>query len=221
MVTLSPEECDSKVSELTDLYWDDLPSTGCVTSDQSYTAGRLKWQQHVKEHGQSSFPSSPAVALRHVTSMYPNIRALISILCTLSVTSCSAERSFSSLKRIKTPFRSSMTTQWFTGLMLLTVHHDIPIDIAAAIDEFSRRLEMVNILNDWLSDHGPITLLHCTLALLLLIWSCVLHVINWGMGMRRALAHAAANKQRLCVHSLPGGCGLSKVGMVCKIFRPR
>ena len=45
------------------------------------------------------------------------------------------ERSFSSLKRIKIPFRSSMTTQRLMGLTLLTVHHDIPVDIAEAIQE--------------------------------------------------------------------------------------
>ena len=147
MVTLSPEECESKVSELSAMY---LPSRGCV--DSELHCWQMKWQEHLKEHGQSSLPSSPAAALKHAISMYPNIRALISILCTLPVTSCSAERSFSSLKRIKTPFRSSMTTQQLTGLTLLTVHRDIPVDIGEAIDEFSRRhprrLQMANILDD-------------------------------------------------------------------------
>ena len=104
MVTLSPEECESKVSELSAMY---LPSRGCV--DSELHCWQMKWQEHLKEHGQSSLPSSPAAALKHAISMYPNIRALISILCTLPVTSCSAERSFSSLKRIKTPFQLSMT----------------------------------------------------------------------------------------------------------------
>ena len=150
LVTLSPEECESKVSKLADMYQDDLPSPGCVTSELH--CWQMKWQQHLKEHGWSSLPSSPAVALRHATSMYPNVKALISILCTLPVTSCSTERSFSSLKRIKTPFQASMTTQRLSGLTLLTVHRDIPIDIPEAIDEFARRhprrLQMVNILND-------------------------------------------------------------------------
>ena len=137
LVTLSSEECDSKVSELADMYRCDLPSPGCVTSELH--CWQMKWQQHLRDHGQNSLPSSPAAALRHATSMYPNVRALISILYTLPVTSCSAERSFSSLKRIKTPFRSSMTTQRLTGLTLLTVHRDIPVDVAEAIDEFSRR----------------------------------------------------------------------------------
>ena len=95
-------------------------------------------------------PALPLLTLRHVTSMYPNIRALVTILCTLPVTSCSAERSFSGLKRIKTPFRSVMTTSRLSGLTLLNVHRDIPIDIEAAIDEFAtlhpRRVQVVDIL---------------------------------------------------------------------------
>ena len=144
------EECSTKVSQLADMYWDDLPSPDCFHSELH--CWQMKWQQHLKEHGQISLPSSPTLTLRHTTSMYPNVRALVSILCTLPVTSCSAERSFSGLKRIKTAFRSSMTTQRLTGLTLLTVHRDIPVDIPTAVDEFSRRhprrLQMQAILND-------------------------------------------------------------------------
>lgn len=55
------------------------------------------------------------------------------------------------LERIKTAFRSSMTAQRLSGLTLLHVHRDLPIDIAAAVDEFSRRhprrMRMVDILS--------------------------------------------------------------------------
>ena len=58
---------------------------------------------------------------------------------------------FSGLKHIKTAFRSSMTAQRLSGLTLLHVHRDLPIDIAAAVDEFSRRhprrMRMVDILS--------------------------------------------------------------------------
>ena len=53
--------------------------------------------------------------------------------------------------RVKTAFRSSMTAQRMSGLTLLHVHRDLPIDIAAAVDEFSRRhprrMQMVDILS--------------------------------------------------------------------------
>ena len=69
---------------------------------------------------------------------HPNISTLVRILCTLPVTSCSAERSFSSLKRSKTAFRSAMTNTRLTGLTLLQLHRDVPIDIDAAVETFAR-----------------------------------------------------------------------------------
>lgn len=38
------------------------------------------------------------LTLRHISLMYPNVSTLVKILCTLPVTTCSAERSFSSMK---------------------------------------------------------------------------------------------------------------------------
>ena len=108
IVTVLTEECTSKLSEFARMYQDDLPSSECVSTE--IHCWEMKWRQYLSEHGQSRLPSSPAAALRQTGSMFPNIKALLSILCTLPVTSCTAERSFSTLKRTKTPFRSSMTT---------------------------------------------------------------------------------------------------------------
>ena len=150
IVTLTADECATKVGKLADMYRADLPSPECLSSELD--CWLVKWKSHLREHGEKSLPSSPTAAIRHTSSVYPNIKALISILCTLPVTSCSAERSFSGLKRTKTAFRSSMSTQRLTGLSLIGVHRDIPIDISAAIDEFGRRhprrMEMLNLLED-------------------------------------------------------------------------
>ena len=132
------------------MYRDDLPSPDCISSELD--CWWIKWEQHLQEHGRCILPSTPVVTVRHTSSVYLNIRALVTILCTLPVTSCSAERSFSGLKRIKNAFRSSMTTQRLTGLTLLTLHRDTPVDIPAAVDEFCRRqprrLQLLDILND-------------------------------------------------------------------------
>ncbi len=150
MVDLSAEDYSSKVSQLVDLYKDDLPSPTCIESELH--CWQMKWEQYCKDHGDSSLPRSPTITLKHATTMFPNIRALVSILCTLPVTSCSAERSFSG---IKTAVRSSMTTERLTGLSLLHIHRDIPVNIDVAIDEFCRhhprRMQMVDLLEDWLS----------------------------------------------------------------------
>ena len=55
------------------------------------------------------------------------------------MTSCSAERSFSGLKRVKTALRSNMSNERLTSLTLLHIHQDIPIVPEEVIDEFSRR----------------------------------------------------------------------------------
>ena len=91
-------------------------------------------------------------ALRHATSMFPNIKVILTILCTLPVTSCSSERSFSGLKRIKSSLRTTMGNTRLSGLALLNIHRDIPIDVSAIIDEFARhhprRLQLSNIFSD-------------------------------------------------------------------------
>ena len=112
---------------------------------------QMNWQHHLREHGHTSLPSCHTMTIRHTSPMFPNMRAMVSILCTLPVTTCSAERSFSGLKRIKTAFRSCMSTERLLGLTLLHVHRDISINIAAAVDEFShsqpRRMQMIDILS--------------------------------------------------------------------------
>ncbi len=116
MVTLPAVECTAKVDKLADMK-EDLPSPDCVHSELE--CWQLKWHKQLQEHGEKSLPTSHTQTIRLTSTMYPNIKALISILCTPS---CSAERSFSGLKRIKTAFRSSMTNHRLSRLTLLHVH---------------------------------------------------------------------------------------------------
>ena len=151
-ITVSPslEDCTTKIQHLAKMYQEDLPSPSCIEGELH--CWWIKWQQQYNEHGQTSLPTTPTQALKHSTSMFPNIRALLSILCTLPVTTCSAERSFSAVKRIRTTLRSSMGTERLTGLALLHIHRDIPLEIPDVIDEFARRhprrLNTSNILAD-------------------------------------------------------------------------
>ena len=54
---------------------------------------------------------------------------LISIGCTLTVSSAEAERSFSGLRRIKSYLRNRMSDERLSGLALMHLHHDLDIDI--------------------------------------------------------------------------------------------
>ena len=98
LVTLSAEEYTTKSMQLAEMYMDDLPSPDCIQSELH--CWQLKWQQHLRENGSASLPSTPTFTLRQVTlcqvtPMYPNIWVLITIMCILPVTSCSAERATS------------------------------------------------------------------------------------------------------------------------------
>ena len=60
--------------------------------------------------------------------LYPNIHFLLVFLATLPVTTSSAERSFSALKRIKSYCRSTMTEKRLNGLAAAFIHKDVPIN---------------------------------------------------------------------------------------------
>ncbi len=56
----------------------------------------------------------------HIT--FPNIYVLLQLALTLPITSCESERSFSQLKLIKTPHRSTMSGERLSGLALMKIN---------------------------------------------------------------------------------------------------
>ena len=82
-------------------------------------------------------PKSPLEALDIIPQRYENIDHLLRIFCTLPVTSCTAERAFSTLKLLKTYLRNSITDDRLTGLALMYIHPDISIDVETVIDRFA------------------------------------------------------------------------------------
>lgn len=61
--------------------------------------------------------------LKH-TQFYPNIKTIFLLLLALPVGSCSCERSFSALRRLKTWNRSTMTEARLCGLSMIHIHRD-------------------------------------------------------------------------------------------------
>ncbi|XP_031327228.1 52 kDa repressor of the inhibitor of the protein kinase-like [Photinus pyralis] len=64
------------------------------------------------------------------TEFFPAVAKGIIIFMTLPPTTCTVERSFSTLRRVKTWLRSTMTTQRLDGLCMLSVHREkVKVDI--------------------------------------------------------------------------------------------
>ena len=149
MVTKSFAEIVTDLTPLEAMYTGDLQDGSFQNEVHLWF---LKWKKQEEEHGSSILPNSLSLTLPHASSFFPNIRILLRILCTLPVTSCSSERSFSTLKHIKTALRSTMGNDRLSALSLLYIHRDINISIPDVIDEFARRhprhLQLSNIFAD-------------------------------------------------------------------------
>jgi len=65
----------------------------------------------------------------YLQDLVPEVAKLITIIVTVPVSSCTAERSFSALRRLKTFLRLTMTQTRLNGVALLNVHKQEEIDI--------------------------------------------------------------------------------------------
>jgi hypothetical protein len=72
-------------------------------------------------------------------TFFPNIKVLLQIYATLPVTTATGERSFSTLKLLKTYLRSTMSESRLNGLAMMYIHAMVNIDIEQVIDKFSKR----------------------------------------------------------------------------------
>jgi len=95
-----------------------------------------------EDHGDESRGiSSFLVPLRVLCCMsaYPNLLVLYKILSSLPISNCSAERSMSRLKLIKTRLRSTMSDEFLNSLMLLSAEKDILdcLDVDIVINRFA------------------------------------------------------------------------------------
>ena len=59
--------------------------------------------------------------------MFPNIRKIVTVLLLTSVTGSSVLRANSSLRFVKTPFRSTMGSTRFNALVLMFIHTDVEL----------------------------------------------------------------------------------------------
>lgn len=78
-------------------------------------------------------------------SMYPSVNKLLQILATLPVTSCTAERSFSTLKYLKSYLRNTTSETRLNGLALLYVHKDILVNSEEVLNELAKKPRRLDI----------------------------------------------------------------------------
>nr|CAH7737984.1 unnamed protein product [Callosobruchus chinensis] len=58
---------------------------------------------------------------------FPNIHRLLTILATIPITNTTPERSFSTMKRVKTWSRNKMRNERLSSLALLSIHWELQV----------------------------------------------------------------------------------------------
>lgn len=119
------------------------PVSSVISEFQLWAA---KWER--EEQSGTKIPNSLPIIIDMCDSdLYPSINIILRILATLPVSVATAERSFSTLRRLKTWLRATMGEERLTGLALLHIHRDIQLDVDKLITRFAksskRRLEFV------------------------------------------------------------------------------
>ncbi|XP_025408896.1 52 kDa repressor of the inhibitor of the protein kinase-like, partial [Sipha flava] len=89
-----------------------------------------------------------AIEALHVcnANIYPNVHFILKIICTLPVSTSTPERMGSSLKRIKTYLRNSMSEKRLNGLAMLAIHNDITFSNEEVIDELAKKPRNLDII---------------------------------------------------------------------------
>ena len=107
---------DDIVDALQNEFDGDLPST--LTLFQEID----RWKSFCQEEQMNKIVSLTDALKIANPILFPNISVILQLLLTLPVGSCTCERSFSAMRRLKTWQRSSMGETRFNGLALLNIH---------------------------------------------------------------------------------------------------
>jgi Domain of unknown function (DUF4371)/hAT family C-terminal dimerisation region len=132
---------DSK--KIHDFYSSDLDTTSVVRAEV------CRWCCRWLNVETKNKPDTAVSALDIARSNnFPNIGVLLELFASLPVTTASAERSFSTLRRLKTYLRSTMETERLSGMAVMAIHRDRAgmIKVDDVIDELAtkpRRLDFV------------------------------------------------------------------------------
>jgi len=132
-----PQHCNEvnsdKIAKCAEFYGDLLPDPNHLASEM--VIWKQKWRSTPDEEKKLSALES---FISCSDDFFPNIKAMLGILATLPVSTATAERSFSTLKRIKTYLRNSMGHNRLSGLALLSIHREIYVEPSEVLDRFAK-----------------------------------------------------------------------------------
>ncbi|KAJ8926366.1 hypothetical protein NQ314_021275 [Rhamnusium bicolor] len=125
-------------------YRNDLNDTNEAILEGEWDLWKLKWKSYKNKNDIAKYAID---ALNECDkNLRPNIYTVLHLLTILPVSTASVERTFSSMKRLKTYLRNKTGADRLTGLALLSIHRNLKIDYDVVLNMFAtkskRRLKL-------------------------------------------------------------------------------
>jgi hypothetical protein len=129
------------LTEALDLYRSDLGPDSVIEGE--FERWKLKWTAVAI----ADRPATAAETIQMCDSFFfPQIYILLQLFLTLPLTSATAERSFSTMRRLKSYLRSTMGESRLNGLAQMSINRDLPIDPEQVLDELAKKKRRLNFL---------------------------------------------------------------------------
>ena len=129
------------IERLASLWQADLPSFHEL--DTEY----IRWMHKWESADAGAVPDTVAKTLRACNvDFFPNIHVLLTLLCTLPITTAECERTISGIRTLKSYLRSTMGETRLNGLALMRAHRHITVDIDDVVERFAGRYRTIMAL---------------------------------------------------------------------------
>ena len=136
---LLPKKAAQITQLLGDQIYESYQDDVAVTNDQfrsEIRRWRAKWSAH------EDLPLDLQGTLNSTNKdLYPGIFSVLNMYACMPVSTATAERSFSTMRRVKTYLRNTMTTKRMSGLGFLNIYREKEISHERVLDIFSRKKE--------------------------------------------------------------------------------
>lgn len=132
-----------------------LPELQSILSHYGDDMDAFRLKLHLKMLGDICRSAKQPVPIKDITQvvqlfqdneswslMLPEVVKLLRLFLTLPVTSCTAERSFSCLRRLKTFLRSTLTQKRLNNLAVLHCHREQTVDLEEVCNNFIAKNEI-------------------------------------------------------------------------------
>ncbi len=131
-----------KIKQAVNMYASDLPG-----NEATIQAEYMLWMQKWAGTEIAARPRNSLEAIDKCTpGLFPNILKLLQIFAILPVSAATAERSFSTLRRLKTYLRSTTGEKRLNGLALMCIHRNIQLPIDSIIDRLAKQARKLDFV---------------------------------------------------------------------------